>query len=133
MSAEGDLEREIQDIVEELEIMISLNKTQSDLYIKFTHHASKALYGHRIPGLDIGGVQLDATTLMTKVKGRIDYLESLLKTASNAAKLVSACSGPVGYIINSRRNYRLKTCHNFGNNKTALFKLCNLSNYHWIR
>ncbi|KAI0868818.1 hypothetical protein GGS24DRAFT_506414 [Hypoxylon argillaceum] len=92
MSAEGDLEREIQDIVEELEIMISLNKTQSDLYIKFTHHASKALYGRRIPGLDIGGVQLDATTLMTKVKGRIDYLESLLKTASNAAKLVKDLS-----------------------------------------
>ncbi|KAI1124312.1 hypothetical protein F5Y10DRAFT_249710 [Nemania abortiva] len=102
MSTEGDLEREIQDIVEELEIMISVNKTQSDLYMKFIHYTSQVMNGNRTPGiggdasypvgLDNNEVQIGAATLMTKVKDRIDYLESLLKTASNAAELVRSLS-----------------------------------------
>ncbi|KAI0111178.1 hypothetical protein GGR51DRAFT_557585 [Nemania sp. FL0031] len=101
-STEGGLERDIQDIVEELEIMISVNKTQSDLYMKFIHHASKVMNGNRTPGigidashpvgLDSSEVQLGAATLMAKVKDRVDYLESLLKTASNAAELVKSLS-----------------------------------------
>ncbi|KAJ8124695.1 hypothetical protein O1611_g8945 [Lasiodiplodia mahajangana] len=101
-STEGGLERDIQDIVEELEIMISVNKTQSDLYMKFIHYASKAMNGNKTPGigidashpvgLDSSEVQLGAATLMAKVKDRVGYLESLLKTASSAAELVKSLS-----------------------------------------
>ncbi|TGJ84672.1 hypothetical protein E0Z10_g4112 [Xylaria hypoxylon] len=89
MSAEGDLEREIQDIVEELEIMISVNKTQLDVYKKFIQHTARiANAGDKGSAWSNDGeAQLGAAKLIAKVEDRIDYLESLLKTGYNAANL----------------------------------------------
>ncbi|KAI0190396.1 hypothetical protein EV127DRAFT_90805 [Xylaria flabelliformis] len=96
LSPEGHLEQEIDDIVEELEIMISIQKTQSDVYKKFTHHASNIINdikdGARLFELANGIIRPGSAALMTKVKDRIDYLESLLKTASNAAERVKDLS-----------------------------------------
>ncbi|TRX96420.1 hypothetical protein FHL15_002692 [Xylaria flabelliformis] len=96
LSPEGHLEQEIDDIVEELEIMISIQKTQSDVYKKFTHHASNIINdvkdGARQLELASGIIRPGSAALMTKVKDRIDYLESLLKTASNAAERVKDLS-----------------------------------------
>ncbi|KAI0449853.1 hypothetical protein F5B21DRAFT_493020 [Xylaria acuta] len=102
LSAEGHLEQEIDDIVEELEIMISVTKTQSDLYRKFIHCTSYIMNGSGSPqegedgtrpvGLANGAVQLGSARLLIKVKDRIDYMESLLKTASNAAERIKDLS-----------------------------------------
>ncbi|KAI0441664.1 hypothetical protein F4803DRAFT_409970 [Xylaria telfairii] len=95
LSAEGLLEREIEDIIEELEIMISIIKTQSDVYGKFIHHTSHISSCTKSPQKGENGtgpVQLGSVTLMTKVKDRIDYLESLLKTASSTAERVKDLS-----------------------------------------
>ncbi|KAI1750536.1 hypothetical protein F4782DRAFT_247862 [Xylaria castorea] len=102
LSPEGHLEQEIDDIVEELEIMISIQKTQSDVYEKFTHHAFDIINGskstqeakdgaHLVEPTN-GIIQPGSAALMAKVKDRIDYLESLLKTASNVAERVKDLS-----------------------------------------
>ncbi|KAI0487765.1 hypothetical protein F4859DRAFT_510333 [Xylaria cf. heliscus] len=102
LSAEGHLEREIEDIIEELEIMISILKTQSDVYRKFIRHASYITNGGRstqegadgtpLVGSPNSAAQLGSANLMIKVKDRIDYLESLLKTASSTADRVKDLS-----------------------------------------
>ncbi|KAI3317359.1 hypothetical protein HD806DRAFT_371282 [Xylariaceae sp. AK1471] len=106
MSAEGELEREIQDIVEELKIMISVNKTHLDVYNKFIRYASKVMDSKRrhLLGtkplenetcqaqLAYKNFQLGATKLIPNIKDRVSYLESLLKTASDTANLVKDLS-----------------------------------------
>ncbi|KAI8631634.1 hypothetical protein F5Y19DRAFT_400989 [Xylariaceae sp. FL1651] len=104
VGVEGELEKEIQDIVEELEIMISVKKTQLDVYNKFIRHASQILNPNRV--LDRSGMerelkqarlaydrfQFGASGLMRQVKEWINDLENLLKSASNAAKPVKDLS-----------------------------------------
>ncbi|KAI0427549.1 hypothetical protein F5Y09DRAFT_28291 [Xylaria sp. FL1042] len=95
MSAEGELEQEIQDIIEELEIMISVNNTQLDVCKKFISHASSLIKA------DSGGCtwrdeELEALQggpkLIARVEERIRFLESMLKTASNASDQVKDLS-----------------------------------------
>ncbi|KAI1358687.1 hypothetical protein F5Y08DRAFT_321254 [Xylaria arbuscula] len=93
MSAEGDLECEIQGIVEELEIMIALKKTQLDVYRKFIQHASRLLEDESSGYWCSDGEALwFGPRLLAKVEERIGYLESLHKSASNAANLVKDLS-----------------------------------------
>ena len=92
MSAEGDLECEIQDIVEELEIMIALKKTQLDVSRKFVQHASRLLEDQSSGyWVDDGEALWFGPRLLVKVEDRIRHLESLLKSASIAAGLVRFC------------------------------------------
>ncbi|KAI0538428.1 hypothetical protein GGR58DRAFT_299134 [Xylaria digitata] len=92
MSAEGDLEQEIQGIIDELEIMISVNKTQLDVYKDFIQHADRIMGGDHLVWSVDDEVRLGATRLIAKVEERIDYLESLLKTGSNTANMVKDLS-----------------------------------------
>ncbi|KAI0521730.1 hypothetical protein F5B22DRAFT_596029 [Xylaria bambusicola] len=93
MNTEGNLEQEIQDIVEELEIMISLTKTQFDVYKKFIQHASRFLEDRSSGYWCSDGEALwFGPRLLVKVEERIRHLESLLKDASSAADLVKDLS-----------------------------------------
>ncbi|KAI0975919.1 hypothetical protein F4678DRAFT_469688 [Xylaria arbuscula] len=94
-SIEGGLEREIQDIVEELETMISVNKTQRDVYEKFIHHASrlmKADFDDRVWLDKDGEVLYGGPKLLSRVEDRIRYFESMLQTALNASNQVKDLS-----------------------------------------
>ncbi|KAI0808748.1 hypothetical protein GGR55DRAFT_696432 [Xylaria sp. FL0064] len=95
ISAEGELEREIQEIIEELEIMISINKTQLDVCKKFTNHTSALMKAD--PGgqtwWDKEGEALNGgLRLIARMEDRIKFLESMLKTASNASDQVRGLS-----------------------------------------
>ncbi|KAI1422741.1 hypothetical protein F5Y12DRAFT_799330 [Xylaria sp. FL1777] len=94
MRAEGDLEREIQDIVEELEIIISVNKTQADVYKKFILHATRLMNSDSSGRTwrDFGEALFARPMLIGRVEDRIGHLESILKTASNASDLVKDLS-----------------------------------------
>ncbi|KAI1272497.1 hypothetical protein F5Y07DRAFT_391953 [Xylaria sp. FL0933] len=95
MSAEGELEREIQDIIEELEIMISVNKTQLDVSKKFINHASalmRADPGGQTWGDKDGEALNGGLRLIARMEDRIGFLESMLKTASNASDQVKDLS-----------------------------------------
>ncbi|KAI1177852.1 hypothetical protein F4777DRAFT_166920 [Nemania sp. FL0916] len=99
LSTEGSLDREIQNIIQELEIMILVNRTQLSVYTKFMRHASNIINdGPKVrPGEDetdeVGAEsQLGAVELTAKVNDRIENLESLLKAASNVSGLVKDLS-----------------------------------------
>ncbi|KAI1343545.1 hypothetical protein F5Y15DRAFT_427914 [Xylariaceae sp. FL0016] len=114
---EGELEKEIQDIVEELEIMISIFTTQQTLFKRFIRQAKSVLDPRGLktgpgratnPPLDgrppaddtydseasdnYHRFQASAEELLVKVSDRIDYLQMLLKSASAAADVVKDLS-----------------------------------------
>ncbi|KAF2967586.1 hypothetical protein GQX73_g5977 [Xylaria multiplex] len=92
ISAEGDLEQEIQGIIDELEIMISVNNTQLDVYKDFIQYTDRIAGGDHQLWLVDDEVRLGATRLIAKVEERVGYLNSLLKTSSNAANMVKDLS-----------------------------------------
>ena len=102
---EGELEKEIQDIVEELEMIISINNTQLKVMRKFIRHARTILsrkeegtvkkypwYNRRQASSDHSSFKFEADELLVRVGDRIDDLQRLLRSANNAAGAVCAVS-----------------------------------------
>ena len=118
MGEEGELEKEIQDIVEELDMIISINTTQHKVIKKFIRHARVALSNwaktvengkkrtaksssqlseedHERSRIVHDTFKFEADELLARVGDRIDDLQRLLKTAKNAA--ASVCTMALGY------------------------------------
>ena len=105
IAEEGELEKEIQDIVEELEMIISINNTQLKVMRKFIRHARTILsrkeegtgkkypwYSRRQASSDHNSFKFEADELLVRVGDRIDDLQRLLRSANNAAGAVCAVS-----------------------------------------
>ncbi|RYP08495.1 hypothetical protein DL765_008754 [Monosporascus sp. GIB2] len=109
---EGELDKEVEDIVEELEMMISISKTHLEICEKFIKQARKMLEPGDSEDLNAKAANdrfsSDSKDLNAKaaydqfssnsdqltfnVKDRISYLEELLRNAKGAAVLAGALS-----------------------------------------
>ncbi|KAI1296419.1 hypothetical protein F5Y03DRAFT_387080 [Xylaria venustula] len=113
LSVEGGREGEIQKIIEELESMISVNRTQRDVYEKFIHHTSRILmadYGADSWWDKHDEARYGGPKLIAKVEDRIRFLESMLQTAldvSNQVKDMSQLRRQQDSVIQSRQSVKL--------------------------
>ncbi|KAI0387824.1 hypothetical protein F5Y04DRAFT_241086 [Hypomontagnella monticulosa] len=97
LRAEGEIEIEIQDIVEELEIILSIYKSQLEVITRFVRQVSEILEPDKISRTHKKLAQADifksgGANLLLKVNERIDYLEKLLRSALDAASTVKDLS-----------------------------------------
>ena len=119
INPEGRLEREIKDIIEELDIMIHITKTQEDILKKFITYAQNQLQQLANKEADSGSntsneipifgpnesfkwFNRNATERSLNIQDRINKLTELRETAMNTATSVSDLSRLLpSYLSNS--------------------------------
>ena len=97
INPEGRLQREIKDIIEELDIMIHITKTQQDILEKFVVYAKKKLESLKTPQAegtqqaegDQEWFEHNAEDHVANIKDRIRKMKELRETAENTATSVS--------------------------------------------
>ncbi|RYP93877.1 hypothetical protein DL770_000073 [Monosporascus sp. CRB-9-2] len=86
INPEGKLQREIKDIIEELDIMIHITKTQKDVLTTFIGFAKEKL--EPVGGTNYKWFKLNADERLADIQDRIEKLQELRNTADNTATSV---------------------------------------------
>ena len=93
INPEGKLEREIKDIIEELDIMIHITKTQKDILEKFVTYATNKLNSPKPEPKENANNRMwfkhNADEHLANITERIEKMKELRETAENTATSVS--------------------------------------------
>ncbi|KAI0391546.1 hypothetical protein F5Y17DRAFT_460726 [Xylariaceae sp. FL0594] len=93
INPEGKLEREVDDIIEELDMMLHVSNTHQEIIKRFIEHAAHILNPNRDPGnemleLNFEAFKQKADECQERLDSHVKELEALRRSAKNAAEAV---------------------------------------------